>query len=265
MKIGFFQFSPVFGDKAVNLDVIENVVATESADLVIIPELSNSGYLFLSQQEVAQLAEPIPGPTTEWLQSLAQDSGTHFIMGMPEDSDGKYYNSAVLVGPGGVVGTYRKAHLFYEEKLYFQPGENQFEIFDVGGVKIGILICFDHLFPEAARVLALQGAQIICYPSNLVLPTYGQLTTRTRAIENQVFTILSNRCGTEDRGQKSLTYTGSSQMAAPNGEVLASATAAEQALRIVDINPEDALDKSVTERNDLFKDRRPELYSSLSL
>lgn len=260
MKIGFYQFSPEFGAPERNLAKIESVLGDVDADLIVIPELANSGYLFVEQSEVNDLAEPVPGPTTNFLVSLASNTNCHFVIGLPESSSGKVFNSSVLVGPDGVVGVYRKAHLFYEEKHYFEPGDTGFPVFELDGVKVGMLVCFDHLFTEAARTLALKGAQIICYPSNLVIPTYGQLTTRVRAIENQIFTILSNRCGMEDRGTKQLTYTGSSQICAPDGSVLASANESEEKLAIVEIDPAKALDKSVTELNDLFEDRRPEMY-----
>jgi predicted amidohydrolase len=260
MKIGFYQFSPHFGDPEHNLKKIEATLLDADVDLVVIPELANSGYLFVEQNEVNALAEPIPGSTTEKLQAIAKKSNCHIVSGMPELADSVCYNSAVLVGPEGLVGTYRKAHLFYEEKKFFKPGNTGFPVFEINGVKIGVLVCFDHLFTEAARTLALNGAQIICYPSNLVMPTYGQLTTRVRAIENQVFTILSNRCGTEDRGTKKLTYTGCSQICAPDGTVLETANDSEEKLAIVEIDPNLALDKSITELNDLFEDRRPEMY-----
>jgi predicted amidohydrolase len=262
MRIGFYQFSPVFGDVKANLQQIERALEGVEVDLIVLPELANSGYLFTSAEEVATLAEPIPGPTTEFLQKLARRRGCHFVLGLPERAGDLFYNSAVLVGPKGVIGIYRKAHLFYEEKLFFQPGDLGFPIFDVQGVKLGLLICFDHLFPEAARSLALKGAQIICHPSNLVLPTYGQLTTRVRSIENHVFWVLANRCGTEDRGTKKLTYTGCSQVTASDGSILSEATAEEETLKIVEIDPAKALDKHVTKLNDLFEDRRPDLYKS---
>lgn len=260
MRIGFYQFSPKFGDVDANLKQIERSLEGVEADLIVLPELANSGYLFTSYEELAAVAEPIPGPTTEFLQKLARRLPCHLVLGLPERADDRFYNSAVLVGPKGVVGTYRKAHLFYEEKHYFQPGDLGFPVFEVQGAKLGLLVCFDHLFPEAARTLALAGAQFICHPSNLVLPTYGQLTTRVRSIENHVFWVLANRCGTEDRGTKKLTYTGCSQITAPDGNILAEATAEEEALKIVEIDPANALDKHVTKLNDLFEDRRPELY-----
>jgi predicted amidohydrolase len=260
MHIGFYQFSPIFGDVWFNLQKIQEALQGAQADLIVLPELATSGYLFVSREEVEALAEPIPGPTTEFLQRIARERDLHIVIGLPEQSGDALYNSAVLVGPEGLVARYRKAHLFYEEKLYFQPGDTGFSVAEVQGVKVGLLICFDHMFPEAARTLALQGAQIICHPSNLVLPGKGQLTTRVRAMENRVFWVLANRYGTEERGGKQLSYTGVSQIVAPDGSVLAKAPPQGDALQIVELDPTQALDKHVTKLNDLFGDRRPELY-----
>jgi len=260
MRIGFFQFSPRFGKPEDNLDALAAAVSGARADLVVAPELALSGYLFASRAEVEQTAEEIPGPATERLARGSAEADCHVAVGMAERSGKDFYNSAVLIGPRGVVGVYRKVHLFFEEKLYFSPGDRGFPIFEVGGVKVGLLVCFDHFFPEAARTLALRGAQIICHPSNLVLPEYGQLTTRVRSIENRVFRILANRYGTERRGGKTLTYSGCSQITAENGEVLARAPTEGDSLTVVEVNPERAKNKRVTDRNDLFADRRTELY-----
>lgn len=260
MRVGFYQFSPTFGDVNGNLEQIAAALNGVEADLIVLPELANSGYLFLDQDEVNAVAEPVPGPTTELIQALARRHGCHIVIGLAERAGHQVYNSAVLIGPDGVVGTYRKVHLFYEEKNFFHPGDVGFPLFEISGVKIGLLICFDHLFPEAARTLALQGAQVICHPSNLVLPEIGQLTTRVRAIENRIFWILANRFGTEERSGKKLTYTGCSQIVAPDGKVLADAPAESAVVCTVDIDPTQASYKRITPLNDIFADRRPELY-----
>jgi predicted amidohydrolase len=260
MRIGFFQFSPRFGKPEENLDALVAAVAGVRADLIVAPELALSGYLFTKEEEVEQLAEEIPGPATDRLAEAAAKADCHVVIGMAERSGKLCYNSAVLIGPAGVLGVYRKVHLFFEEKLYFTPGDRGFPLFDVRGVKVGLLVCFDHFFPEAARTLALQGAQIICHPSNLVLPEYGQLTTRVRSVENRVFWILANRFGTERRGGKTLTYSGCSQITGENGAVLARAPAEGDSLIVVEVDPERAKNKRVTERNDLFADRRAEFY-----
>lgn len=260
MRVGFYQFSPEFGTPDANRERIASVLADIEADLVVFPELATSGYLFTSSEELTELAEPIPGPTTELLQRIARERGVFITVGLPERDGDRFYNSAVLVGPSGTIAHYRKAHLFFEEKLYFQPGETPFPLGDVKGVRVGLLICYDHMFPEAARTLALRGAQVIVHPSNLVMPGRGQLTTRVRALENRVFWVLANRWGVEERGSKKLGYTGKSQIVAPDGSVLAEAPAEGDALKVVEIDPSQALDKHLTPWNDLFEDRRPDLY-----
>lgn len=260
MRIGFFQFAPRFGQPDHNLQAIVTAVSGVRADLIVAPELALSGYLFARREEVQEMSQEVPGPATDALTRAAAEANCHLVVGLVERSGERLFNSAALIGPEGVAGVYRKVHLFYEEKLYFSPGDCGFPLFEIKGVKVGLLVCFDHFFPEAARTLALQGAQIICHPSNLVLPEYGQLTTRVRSIENRVFWILSNRYGTERRNGKILTYSGCSQITAENGAVLARAEAEGDSLTVAEVDPEQAKNKRVTERNDLFTDRRIELY-----
>nr|BAL57366.1 nitrilase/cyanide hydratase and apolipoprotein N-acyltransferase [uncultured Acetothermia bacterium]BAL58882.1 nitrilase/cyanide hydratase and apolipoprotein N-acyltransferase [Candidatus Acetothermum autotrophicum] len=263
IRVGFYQFCPVFGDKRANLQKIADALEQTDADIVVLPELCTTGYLFTSQNEVVELAEPIPGPTTLFLENLTRRKHIWLVLGMAERDalSKKCYNSAVLLGPDGYCATYRKAHLFFEEKLYFAPGDTPFRVYDLGIAKIGMLVCFDHFFPEATRALALQGAQVICHPSNLVLPGKGQQITRVRAMENRIFWVLANRYGTEERNGKKLSFTGASQIVAPTGELLAQAPPEGESLEIVEISPAQADDKRVTMMNDLFADRRPELYN----
>mgnify|MGYP002625375963 CR=1 FL=1 len=261
MRVGFYQFSPAFGQVERSLTQIERALDGVEADLIVLPELANSGYLFLERSEVEALAEPVPGPSTAFLHELARKRDVYLAMGLPERHGGALYNSAALVGPQGVVGVYRKAHLFYEEKLFFQPGDLGFPVFEVEGAKVGLLICFRHLFPEAALAHALGGAELIAHPSNLVMPTKAQLSTRVRAMENRAFWALCNRYGTEDRGGKSLTYTGCSEINGLDGQVLAEAPEAGDCVRVVELDPAAARDKRVTRLNDLFDGRRADLYA----
>ncbi len=279
MRIGFYQFAPLFGDVQANRRRIGAALYACEADLVVLPELATSGYLFLTPDEVEAVAEPIPGPTTTFLHQLASERELYVVIGLPERAADGIYNSAVLVGPKGIVGVYRKVHLFSEEKDWFRAGDRGFPLFEVEGVTVGLLICFDHLFPEAARTLALAGAEIICHPSNLILPELGQLTTRVRAAENRVFWILANRIGMEERGgpvppeadqtrrshprqtaMKKLIYTGCSQIVAPGGKILHQASAHEETLAVISIDPGEARNKFVTPRNHVLADRRPDLY-----
>lgn len=260
MRLGVFQFAPAFGEPEQNLRRLEEVLAVVEADLVVTPELALSGYFFGSREELERLSEPVPGPATERLAAALERSGARAVVGLAEKTAQGIYNSAVLVGPRGVEGVYRKVHLFSEEKLYFSPGDKGFPLFRVGEVPVGLLVCFDHMFPEAARTLALAGAQVICHPANLVLPEYGQLTTRVRAIENRVFWVLANRCGSEERGGRTLRFTGASQITAQDGKVLVRGPEAEDSLLVVEVEPARAANKRVTEHNDLLADRRPEAY-----
>lgn len=260
MRIAFCQFAPKFGAVEENRARLVATLDRVEADFVVLPELATTGYLFASRDEVRRLAESIPGPTVDALQTWAARRNSHLVLGLAERADDRCYNSAVLIGPEGVIGIYRKMHLFHEEKQLFHPGDLGFPIFEIGGVKIGILICFDHFFPEAARTVALQGAQVIAHPSNLVLPGLGQLTTRVRALENRVFWVLANRVGAETRGATRLTFTGRSQIVAPDGTILREASPEAEEVGIVEIDPQQACDKHVTALNDLFADRRPAWY-----
>lgn len=260
MRAGFYQFSPVFGDIRTNLSKITETLSRADADLAVLPELALTGYLFTEKQEVSSLAEPVPGPSSEKLSSLAVKKNMAIVTGFAEKSGDKIFNSALLLLPDGNFKIYRKNHLFHEEKLFFTPGDTGFPVFSVKGVRTGLLVCFDHMFPEAARTLALQGAQVICHPSNLVLTGKAQITTRSRSIENRVFWILANRFGTETRGEKSLTYSGCSQITDPDGRIMLQAGSLEEGFYTVDINPELAKDKSVTPLCALFQDRRTDIY-----
>ena len=264
MKVGFYQFCPEFGNVRKNLEETADAVRRSGADILVFPELAFSGYLFLERKEAEETSDPVPGFVSDTLAAVTAETGTAVIAGMGEKVGSRLYNSAVLATPDGRVETYRKNHLFNEEKLWFEPGDKGFPVFEINGVKIGILICFDHMFPEAARSLALQGAQIICHPANLVLPRYAQITSCSRALENKVFWILANRCGTENRGGKSLTYSGNSRVVNPEGEVILSAGPDDTGIFCVDIDPGIALNKRLTPLCDVFEDRRVDLYKKIT-
>jgi predicted amidohydrolase len=260
MRIGFYQFSPIFGNKVKNLKKIEETLAKVNVDLIVLPELCSTGYSFLSRQELSKYAEAIPaGETTQTLINIAQKKNLCIVAGLAEQYDNHIYNSAVLVKPDGKVKTYRKAHLFYREKFIFDKGNTKFLVHSFNNVKIGVLICFDYIFPEVSRSLALKGVQIICHPSNLILP-YAQKATITRAIENRVFFIMANRIGKESCGPKVLRFNGQSQIISPEGEILVKATEKEETVKIVKINPALALNKMITPYNNVITDRRTDLY-----
>ena len=273
MRVGLLQFTPRPSDVRANLDRIAQALASVEADLIVLPELCTTGYLFASRSEIAALSEPVPdGPTCEAMAALSRDRRTAIVWGMAQAAGERLFNSAVMVTPQGEFHVYRKAHLFVDEKDLFDRGDSPFPVFEVpfghrhsdfelrASTKVGMLVCFDHFFPEAARSLALRGAQIICHPSNLVLE-YAHANSVTRAVENRVFWILANRTGSETLGEKTLTFNGRSQIVAPDGRLLVAAGPDSEETLIADITPTEALDKKVTPRNDLLADRRTDLYS----
>lgn len=260
MKIGFVQTTPVFGKVNANVEAAADLVRRHPADLLVLPEFFNTGYLFTSADEVRSMAEPVPGgPTTQFLKTLAAETGTILVAGLPESDAGKFFNTSVMVTPGGTVHTYRKTHLFDREKLFFAPGNTGFQVIDTGTVRVGMMICFDWFFPESARSLALAGAQIIAHPANLVLP-HCPAAMITRCLENRLFAVTANRAGCEERGGHRLQYIGNSRIIGPNGVVLAESREESMRCRVVDIDPTRADNKRINSRNDLLEDRRTTLY-----
>jgi predicted amidohydrolase len=261
LKAAFIQTSPVFGEVKANVDKAVSKIEKLDASLIVLPELFSTGYQFRSKKELMELAEEVPaGYATSALIEAAAARGAYIVAGLAERAGKKAYNSAVLVGPRGLIGTYRKAHLFWDEKKIFAKGDTPFKVYKAGGVRVGMMICFDWLFPEAARTLSLLGAEVICHPSNLVLP-YCPQAMITRSLENRVFTITANRVGTEERvSGKSLKFIGTSQVTSPDGEVLFRAGSKREEARAVEIDPARARKKLITPLNDIFKDRRKDLF-----
>ncbi|MEA3238951.1 MAG: nitrilase-related carbon-nitrogen hydrolase [Candidatus Bipolaricaulota bacterium] len=261
MRIGVVQMNPRFGAVEENIDRALATIDQAKSDLWVLPELFATGYQFRSRVETRSYAEVIPdGPTTKRLIGAARNFDAFICAGLPEMDGEHVYNAAVLVGPDGLVGRYRKIHLFFHEKELFSPGNLPFPVVDIGLAKVGMMICFDHFFPEAARTLALEGAQVIAHPANLVMPLYAQLTMRVRALENGVFTATTNRVGEEARTDTTLHFTGESQIVSPRGEVLISLSPTEERAQAVEIDPTDALDKTLNPLNDRLADRRPSFY-----
>jgi predicted amidohydrolase len=194
------------------------------------------------------------------MQRLSRDRNVSIVIGFAEKSGDKIYNSALLTNPDGTSFVYRKTHLFAEEKLFFTPGDTGFQVYPAKhGIRIGIMICFDWQFPESARTLALKGAQIICHPSNLVLP-WCQQAMIIRSLENRVYSVTANRIGLERNGDKELYFTGMSQILGTKGEILHRMHMEQEEIAVITIDPFLADNKAVTPYNSVFTDRRPELY-----
>ena len=263
MRIGLVQTAPLFGAVKQNLADACTAMASAEANLWVLPELFTTGYQFASFDELERLAESIPdGPTTHALIEFARLHDCAIAAGLAERDEGRFFTAGILVDPRGVALRYRKIHLFAEEKQWFSPGDTPFETIELEGVRVGLLICVDHVFPEAARTLALRGAEVIAHPANLVMPVYAQITMRTRALENGVFTVTANRIGFEYRTSQPLTFTGCSQIVSPDGTLLYSGPADTVDVAVVDVDPAFARDKALNRWNDRFADRRPLLYDA---
>jgi len=265
LQVATVQTYPDFGAVDNNIDTALGFIPA-GTDLAVLPELFNSGYQFTGRQEALGYAENLtgdrPGHTCRRLASYAGDTGTTVIAGLAEIRGDQLFNSAVLVRPDGSREIYRKVHLFLDEKSIFDPGDLGFPVFSACGTTIGMMICFDWVFPESARSLALAGAEIICHPANLLLP-WCQDAMITRCQENMVVTVTSNRVGTENRTGTALTFSGRSQIVSRTGERLAALDkdgtgVAGATVEIIE------KDKLFTPRNDLWRDRRPDMYRTES-
>jgi len=260
-KVGICQFEPRLLNPEANLDNMDRLLFKKEADLIVLPELATSGYLFSSRDEAEKCSErAYSGNTAQMFKKLARQNNTSYVVGIAESDGDDLYNSSILINPDGSIYLYRKTHLFYEEKLWFKPGNTGFNIYPAkGNVMVGMMICFDWIFPESARTLSLKGAEILVHPANLVLP-WCQQAMLTRSLENRIFSITCNRTGEEVNGDKSLKFTGLSQIISPRGEIIDRLNKTEECIQITEIETEEASDKNVTEYNHLFQDRREEFY-----
>ncbi len=219
------QTGPRLGNKERNLKQISEQAAKarkKNVDLLVFPELHLTGYTM--RDEVSHLAESIPGPSTRKIEKVAREHGVHIIFGMPEESEvkGVIHNTAVFVGPKGLIGRYRKIHLpthsVFEERRYYRPGQEA-PVFKTDIGTIGLNICYDLYFPELTRLQALQGAQlVVCISASPGLRRrFFEGFCLSRAMENAVYLAYVNRVGIEE----GLQFWGGSRVIAPNGSVLA--------------------------------------------
>ena len=280
VRVSVVQFSPTWLEPDTNARRMTGFVeqeAAEGADLVVFPELANTGYItpvwpeelpsfgpttsFTDFQiNYIKSAEPIPGPTTDHLAEACKRHGTYVVVGMAQSHPNipmTLYNSAALIGPNGVLGVYHKVHIAFNEKHYFYPGDN-LEVYRSELGNIGITICYDGRFPEVSRVLALKGAEILCglyaSPWSSSDPHYLHFRSSTRAQENGVYYIACNRTGKEGETR----FLGHSAVASPSGELIAySNSDTEDAIR-AELSENGLIEYRA--KNSIFRDRRPELY-----
>lgn len=265
IQVATVQFAPDYLKPKENRSRVHRLLTGISADLVVIPELFTSGYYFRSEEDIASVAEKVPGPTTDALSAWANEMDAVIVAGFPELGDGVRYNSAAIISPDGLEGVYRKVHLFNEEKRWFAAGNRGFDVYRLSTSSgtpytLGVMICFDWYFPESARTLALKGADIIAHPSNLVLP-HCPNSMPIRARENHVFTMTANRYGEETKGSETLRFIGQSSICAPSGDVIHRSSETGDEVFVTTIRPAEARDRSINAYNDIFDDRMPEAYA----
>ena len=265
IRLAAIQFTPVHRDREANLEAIAALLDPIEADIIVLPELCTSGYFFVSREELAPLAEAPGGVACRFFQRLAAEKRAIIVAGMPEASGESFFNSVFVFRPGLPEPlVYRKAHLFYKERFVFKPGDTAFPVIrdERLDISIGIMLCYDWRFPEVSRVLALGGAELIACPSNLVTDAWRKVMP-ARAIENKLYVAVANRCGTETNGGETLLFKGCSAVYDPWGETVAIAGAEGDAVLLAEIDPKPCRDKSFNEFNDIFADRRPELYGAI--
>jgi predicted amidohydrolase len=266
IKIALAQISSKRENKKENLKKIEKLTLKaqgQGADLVIFPELSLTSYVMRDQ--IYELAETIPGPSTKVVEGLAKKTGVHIIFGMPELSEktkATIFNTAVLVGPEGFIGKYRKiylpTHSVFEEKRYFRPGY-QTAAFETPIGNIGLCICYDVFFPEIFRLTRLMGAQLIVVisASPAVRRSYFEILTAARALENTAFLAYVNLVGIEE----GLQFWGGSRLVSPTGNVIAEAKYDEEDFVICEVDYNDM--RAAEAFIPTLRDLRPELFDRL--
>jgi len=259
MIVGYIQNAPRFGNKEENFKQVENLTRGLKADLLVLPELFATGYTLISRAEAVQMAESNEGGTARFLMKLSDATGAVVVGGFIEQEGDQIYNSALMVYGNSVIGSYRKIHLFYHEQFWFSPGNKPLPVYEVKGMKIGMMICFDWMFPETMRTLVLRGAQIVAHPANLVLP-YCQYSMVTRCLENRAFAITANRVGRETRGNDDFLFTGKSQITDVEGKILASGDIDTPQVALTEIDIHRADNKDINSINNWVSDRRPEFY-----
>ncbi|MCA9214373.1 MAG: carbon-nitrogen hydrolase family protein [Planctomycetales bacterium] len=271
MKIAGVQCNVRFKEVSANVTAIQETLretSQQGTQLTVFPECSVTGYCFNSKEEAFEVAQRIPGPATERIAETCNETNQHAIVGMVERDGEELYNAAVLIGPDGVVASYRKVHLpFLGLDRFASPGNRAFDVAVADETKVAMLICYDASFPEAARCVSLLGADLITLPTNW--PPGSECAAASaiacRALENGVYFIAVNRVG-EERGFR---FIGRSQICDPSGRIMHMASESEEEIFYAEIDLERARRKHIIRvpgQHEIhrFADRRPEMYGALT-
>jgi predicted amidohydrolase len=269
-KLAAVQMDCCLADKAANLRAMSSRLreaAEHGAKLVIFPECALTGYCFESKEDALAQAEEIPGPSTEALTRVCRELGVWVVYGLLECVNDRFFNALALVGPGGLVGCYRKIHLpFLGVDRFATPGDRPFQVFDLDGLKMGLSICYDGSFPESARVLTLLGADVIVLPTNWPEAAIcsAKYVANTRALENHVYYAAVNRVGYE----AGFHFIGMSRIVDYNGNTISGCDGDTEAILYAEIDPDRARRKHtivIPGKHEINRigDRRPEMYAPL--
>lgn len=269
-KIAAVQMDCKLGDIPFNLHQMTarlHEAAGRGSRLVVFPECILCGYCFENRDEAFAQAEPVPGPSVEVLMLTCRELEIYAVYGLLERDGERLFNTLALVGPQGLIASYRKIHLpFLGADRFTTPGDRPFAVHDVNGLKLGMNICYDGSFPESARVLTLLGADLIVLPTNW--PSEASFNplhvVQTRAFENRVYYAAVNRVG-EERGVR---FIGLSRIVAPDGSLLSASESDREEVLYAEIDPAQARRKRIVHASgkyelDRIADRRPEMYGPL--
>lgn len=273
VRVACIQFEPRIGAKLGNVERSLGLIAAAAsggAQLVVLPELCNTGYVFESRREAFGLAEPIPdGPTVRAWAEAARSHGLYIVAGITEFADQALFNSAAVVGPEGFVGVYRKNHLWGDENLFFEPGNLGVPVFRTPIGRIACAICYDIWFPEVFRLAALQGADILCVPTNWVpmaeqpadLPVMANVLAMGGAHSNSLFVAAADRVGIE----REQPFIGNSLIVSCTGWPLAGPASRDgEEILVADLNLSDARRKrNWNAFNQVLRDRRTDVYDEM--
>ncbi len=270
IKIAGVQIDCTLMDKHTNLNrMLASVTAAaaKNADLVVFPECALGGYMYTSMEEAIPHTETIPGPATDAIAAHCRKCNILVIFGLLEKDDSHYYNASVLVGPDGVIGSYRKVHLPYLGiDRFVRGGDRPFRVWDTTAGRLGLFICYDINFPESARVMSLQGADILILSTNWPTgrETVPEHVINTRALENTVNVVAVNRVGTE----RGATFIGRSRIVNAWGETVMEADREREEIIYGEVDLSMARQKHRVYQPGEFEvdhigDRRPDLYGEI--
>lgn len=270
-RVACCQVPLAVGDVAANLDVVRTAVeraAEDGAQVIVLPELASSGYVFADRAELATLAEDRDGPTlTAWAE-LAANHGVTIVGGFPERAGEAIFNSAALVDPSGVRGVYRKAHLWDAENAVFDRGDDLPLLVDTDHGRLGVMICYDVEFPEWVRAAALAGADLLCVPVNWPLlprPDGERPTEQIRVLAGAGMNRLPIAVCDRTRTERGVEWIGGSIITDADGYPLAVAQYREPGTIVIDVDLAEGRIKQFNAHNDALGDRRVELYRRTAL